>query len=71
MLGGTNSPVGALIGTFLLVVLQEWLKPLRNYMMLLYGLGIIILMIFQPEGIVGGIKILYEKYKRSKAKAYT
>lgn len=67
MLGGTISPLGAVIGTFFMVILQEWLKPLQNYMMLLYGIGIIVLMVFQPEGIVGGVKSLYEKYKRSRS----
>ena len=64
MLGGTMSPMGAVIGTFVLTILQEWLKPLHNYMMLLYGIGVIILMVVQPEGIVGGVKSLYDKYKR-------
>ena len=66
MLGGTLSPVGAVIGTFVMTILQEWLRPLQNYMLLIYGLGIIILMIFQPEGILGGVKALYEKYRKRK-----
>lgn len=62
MLGGTMSPVGAIIGTLLISLLQEWVRPLQNYMQLIYGIGIMILMIVQPEGIWGGGKQLYEKY---------
>lgn len=66
MLGGTISPVGAIIGTLIICLLQEWVRPLQNYMQLIYGAGIMILMIVQPEGILGGGKALYEKYIRRK-----
>lgn len=68
MLGGTASPWGALIGTFSISLLQELVRPLQNYMQLIYGLGIVILMIYQPEGIMGGGKLLYEKFKSRKSK---
>lgn len=61
MLGGTASPVGAVIGSLLIVMLQEWLRPLQEVMMFIYGVGIIVLMVFQPEGILGGVKALYDK----------
>ena len=70
MLGGTVSPTGAIIGTLIISLLQEWVRPLQNYMQLIYGAGIMILMIVQPEGILGGGKALYEKYVNRK-KAYT
>lgn len=62
MLGGTMSPSGAIIGTMIISLLQEWVRPLQNYMQLLYGVGIMVLMIVQPEGILGGGKVIYEKY---------
>ena len=64
MLGGTISPAGAVIGTLIISLLQEWVRPLQNYMQLIYGAGIMILMIVQPEGILGGGKALYEKYSK-------
>lgn len=66
MLGGTASPIGAVIGSLLIVMLQEWLRPLQEVMMFIYGVGIIVLMIFQPEGILGGVKALYEKLQNRK-----
>lgn len=68
MLGGTISPIGAIIGTLIISLLQEWVRPLQNYMQFIYGAGIMILMIIQPEGILGGGKVLYDKYiKRKKS----
>lgn len=67
MLGGTISPSGAIIGTMIICLLQEFVRPLANYMQLIYGAGIMILMVVQPEGILGGGKALYEKFiKRRK-----
>jgi branched-chain amino acid transport system permease protein len=68
MLGGTVSPTGALIGTMIISLMQEWVRPLQNYMQFIYGAGIMILMIVQPEGILGGGKELYEKYIRKHIK---
>jgi len=70
MLGGTTSPWGALIGTFTISLLQELIRPLQNYMQLIYGIGIVVLMIYQPEGIIGGGKQLYENFKSRKRKKY-
>lgn len=61
MIGGTVSPVGAIIGTLIITLLQESFRSLQDYMQLIYGVGVIILMIFQPEGILGGGRMLYER----------
>ena len=72
MLGGTASPSGAIIGTMIISLLQEWVRPLANFMQLIYGAGIMILMIVQPEGILGGGKALYDMlFKRKKPGAHT
>ncbi|MFV0353445.1 MAG: branched-chain amino acid ABC transporter permease [Oscillospiraceae bacterium] len=66
MLGGTISPSGAIIGTLIISLLQELVRPLQNYMQLIYGVGIMILMIVQPEGILGGGKTIYERIKKKR-----
>ncbi len=72
MLGGTISPAGAIIGTLIISLLQEFVRPLANYMQLIYGAGIMILMIVQPEGILGGGKAFYDKFfNRKKANTET
>jgi branched-chain amino acid transport system permease protein len=64
MLGGTISPLGALIGGVGITLFQELLRPLENYMLLIFGAGIMIMMIIQPEGILGGGKALYAKLRK-------
>jgi branched-chain amino acid transport system permease protein len=53
MLGGVNSTVGTFVGTLLVTLLPEWLRPLTEYMRLINGVGIILLMIFMPMGLAG------------------
>lgn len=69
MIGGTGSPIGALIGTAVITLLQEGFRSLQNYMQLIYGIGVIVLMIFQPEGIYGGGRMLYERFKKRRENA--
>ena len=69
MIGGTASPVGAIIGTAVITILQEGFRSLQNYMQLVYGLGVIILMIIQPEGILGGGRALYERFAKRRDKS--
>ena len=66
MLGGVNSTVGTLLGTFLVTALPELLRSLASYMNLIYGLAVIILMIFMPMGIGGLVSDFYKKVIRRK-----
>ena len=53
LLGGVQSPFGALIGTGLLVVLPEWLRFLRQVYLAVYGAAVILIMVFLPDGLWG------------------
>ncbi len=53
MIGGMNHVWGVVTGTIVLTILPEWLRFLKDYYMLIYGLGVIALMVFMPEGLVG------------------
>jgi len=53
LLGGVQSPFGALLGTFALVILPEWLRFLRQAYLAVYGAAVILIMIFLPEGVWG------------------
>ena len=53
MLGGVNSTVGTFVGTILVTMLPEWLRPLTQYMRFLYGIAIILMMIYMPMGLAG------------------
>jgi branched-chain amino acid transport system permease protein len=53
LLGGVQSPFGALIGTGLLIVLPEWLRFLRQVYLAVYGAAVILIMVFLPDGLWG------------------
>jgi branched-chain amino acid transport system permease protein len=53
LLGGVQSPIGALLGTVLLVVLPEWLRFLRQAYLAVYGAAVIAIMVFLPRGVWG------------------
>jgi branched-chain amino acid transport system permease protein len=69
MLGGVDSTLGAFVGALLITSLPEWLRPLREYLMLIYGFGVILLMVFMPTGISGMVKSFIERARRADAKA--
>ncbi len=64
LLGGAQSPFGGVIGTVLIVQMPEWLKHLpealsfvKDVYLAVYGIGVILIMVFLSEGIWGLIKV--------------
>jgi branched-chain amino acid transport system permease protein len=59
LLGGVSSPIGALIGTALLIVLPEslrFLKSVPGLYLAIYGLAIILIIRYMPDGIWGFVQ---------------
>jgi branched-chain amino acid transport system permease protein len=63
LLGGAQSPFGAALGTVLIVLLPEWLRFLRSLYLAVYGLGVILIMVFMPEGIWGLIRNTWQRMR--------
>ena len=54
MIGGTGSVAGSIIGASLLTFVPEWLRFLQGpWAMAIFGLAIILIMIFMPAGLAG------------------
>ncbi len=56
LLGGVGSPAGSVIGTGLLILIPEWLRFLKSVpglYLAFYGLAVILIVIFMPDGIWG------------------
>lgn len=53
ILGGVTTPVGPVLGAFILTALPEVLRPLHDFRMVFNGLIIILVVIFMPQGILG------------------
>ena len=63
VLGGTGSIIGIIIGALLLILLPEYLRAFSDYRMLLFGLIMVIMMTFRPQGIVTGVRKTYEFHR--------
>ncbi len=63
VLGGMGSIPGSIIGAFLLTALPEALRAFSDYRMIIYGLAMVLMMIFKPNGIWGANKRLVNEYK--------
>ncbi len=67
VLGGLGNIAGALLGALLLSLLPEFLRGFEIYRMLLFGLAMILMMLFRPQGIFGEVRHREEFQTRSGA----
>ncbi|HKQ23433.1 MAG TPA: branched-chain amino acid ABC transporter ATP-binding protein/permease [Burkholderiales bacterium] len=70
LLGGAQSPFGAVLGTTLLILLPEWLKEMppslqfiKDVYLAIYGLAVILIMVFMPEGLWGLLRNGWKKLR--------
>jgi branched-chain amino acid transport system permease protein len=71
LLGGVSSPIGSAIGTGLLILIPEWLRFLKSVpglYLAIYGLSVILIIRYMPDGIWGFISAAIDRL-RGKAKA--
>ena len=61
VLGGMGSITGSVIAAFVLTFLQEFLRFLQDYRLLIYPLILIFVMLFRPEGLLGTKEISFVK----------
>lgn len=66
LLGGAASPIGSVIGTGLLILIPEWLrflKSLPGLYLAIYGLSVILIVRFMPDGIWGFVEGLAARWR--------
>ncbi len=61
VLGGIGTIWGPLVGAIVITILGELLHYLDAYRLVVYGLMLVLFIIFLPEGIVGGLRNLWAK----------
>jgi branched-chain amino acid transport system permease protein len=69
LLGGVASPIGSAIGTALLILIPEWLRFLKSVpglYLAIYGLSVILIIRFMPDGIWGFVVAGYERMRPRK-----
>ena len=57
VLGGMGSISGTIIGATVLTAAPEMLRFVQQYRMLIYGALLVVMMIFRPNGLLGGVDI--------------
>ena len=62
VIGGMGSILGSIIGAVILTGMQQVLADLLELQILIFGLSLIIFMIFMPKGIVGMLTDLKERF---------
>ncbi len=55
VVGGMGSIWGTLFGTALITMLPEWIETLENVKDIVYGLILVLILLFLPQGLVTGI----------------
>lgn len=69
MIGGRRSITGAIVGAGLLTYLPEWLRHLQDWDMAIYGGGLLLMLIFAPDGLAGTGTKLWRRLGRKRAAA--
>lgn len=68
VLGGLGSIPGTILGTTVLSLAPEFLRFVKDYRMLIYGALMVMMMIFRPNGLLGGVDLV-RLFRRKKSDA--
>jgi branched-chain amino acid transport system permease protein len=72
MLGGAGTLIGPVVGAVLLLTASEVFKnQFKELHLLIYGVLIVLVVLFLPEGIVGGVRRLFRRQQKPPAVAAT
>lgn len=61
LLGGSDNIIGVLVGALILVLVPEKLRVITEYRVMIYGLLIVLILIFRPKGLIPFKERLYDK----------
>ncbi|MDJ0781262.1 MAG: branched-chain amino acid ABC transporter permease [Desulfosarcinaceae bacterium] len=60
VLGGMGSIVGVACGAAILILLPEYLRAFSEYRMLIFGVVLVMMMVFRPGGFISEVRQTYE-----------
>jgi branched-chain amino acid transport system permease protein len=66
VIGGMGSIPGSIVGAVILTGMQQLLAGLKDLQVLIFGLSLIVFMIFMPRGIVGMLTSVKERMMQKK-----
>ena len=53
LFGGSGNLIGPILGAAIITLVQEGFQALQDYRMLIYGIFLLLVILFQPKGVVG------------------
>ncbi len=53
LFGGSGNLIGPILGSLVITIVQESFQSLQDYRMLIYGVFLLIVILYQPKGVVG------------------
>jgi branched-chain amino acid transport system permease protein len=68
-IGGIGSIVGTILGPLIVILISELLHAVVEIRLFINGLALVILIIFMPQGITGGIAQLWKKFFQTRGNA--
>jgi branched-chain amino acid transport system permease protein len=63
LLGGVATLPGPIIGAFAIPILMEYLQALQEYSMIIFGVLLIVVIIYFPRGLMGGVTSIQNRLK--------
>ena len=66
VLGGVRSPWGAAVGAVFITLVPEYLSRLGDFHQILFGLALIGVVVFLPDGLIGAIGLVQSKLTRAR-----
>jgi branched-chain amino acid transport system permease protein len=69
VIGGLGTIIGPIFGSLVLLFMPEVLRPVKDYYYLIFGIILIVVMIFAPVGIMGGLQALSRKKASGRTEA--
>ena len=66
--GGMGSFTGSYISAIVVGILNTVLQNFADIRMIIYGLSLVLIMIFRPQGLLGTKEFTYSKFLKSKDK---
>lgn len=64
IIGGRDSWVGALVGAYLVTWVPEWLRFVGTWRSLIFGLVLVAVMMFFPDGLLGAVRRTIARLRR-------
>ena len=60
VLGGMGSILGVIVGALVLILLPEYLRTFSEFRMLIFGVILVMMMVFRPGGIISDVRRTYK-----------